>query len=121
MTTKRSIVVVDLFCGAGGLSLGLKQSGMKIAAGIDLDKACRFAFERNVQATFVHKDIAQLDADDLRKLYGQARIKVLAACAPCQPFSGYTTKRRDTDDRWKLLLEVLRLASATLPEIITVE
>src|SRR5262249_42002595 len=76
---------------------------------------------KNVRSTFFHKDVSKLSADDLMRLYGRTRIRVLAACAPCQPFSGYTTKRRGVDDRWKLLLEVLRLTSSVLPEIVTVE
>ena len=41
MTQKRrktSIVAVDLFCGIGGLTYGLNKSGIKVAAGVDLDE-----------------------------------------------------------------------------------
>jgi DNA (cytosine-5)-methyltransferase 1 len=115
------IAAVDLFCGAAGLSLGLKESGIRIAAGIDLDPACRFPFEENIGATFLEKDVGTLDPGFLRALYGDATIKVLAGCAPCQPFSGYTTKWRATDRRWELLLRFLRLTEIILPEVITVE
>jgi DNA (cytosine-5)-methyltransferase 1 len=115
------IAVVDLFCGAGGLSLGLRNSGLSIAAGIDLDPRCRFPFEKNVKARFVNQSVTELTAAALAQLFGNAEIRVLAACAPCQPFSGYTSKRSEIDERWKLLLEVLRFATAVGPEIITVE
>jgi DNA (cytosine-5)-methyltransferase 1 len=115
------ICAVDLFCGAAGLSLGLKNSGIQIAAGIDVDPACRFPFEQNIGAPFLQRDVADLDSDSLQGLYGDARIRVLAGCAPCQPFSGYTTKRRAIDRRWQLLLEFLRLTKSALPEIVTVE
>jgi DNA (cytosine-5)-methyltransferase 1 len=115
------IAAVDLFCGAAGLSLGLKSSGIRIAAGIDLDPACRFPFEENIGATFLEKDVGTLDPGFLRDLYGDATIRVLAGCAPCQPFSGYTTKRRAIDRRWELLLRFLRLTEIVLPEVITVE
>lgn len=113
--------MVDLFCGAGGLSLGLLNSGLNIAAGIDIDPRCRFPFEKNVKARFLHRDVAELTAADLTGLFANAEIRVLAACAPCQPFSGYTSKRSGIDERWRLLLEVLRFATAVQPEIITVE
>ncbi|WP_448041844.1 DNA cytosine methyltransferase [Bradyrhizobium liaoningense] len=113
--------MVDVFCGAAGLSYGLKQSGLRIAGGIDLDPACRYPFETNIGALFVEEDIRDVSAETLAKLFGDAPVKVLAGCAPCQPFSGYTTKRRNLDGRWELLLEFLRLVIEARPEIVTLE
>jgi DNA (cytosine-5)-methyltransferase 1 len=115
------IVAIDLFCGAAGLSLGLKKSGIEIAAGIDLDPACRFPFETNIGAQFMERDICAMSPEAIKALFGDAKIRVLAGCAPCQPFSGYTTKRRAVDRRWQLLLEFLRIAQAIRPEIVTLE
>jgi DNA (cytosine-5)-methyltransferase 1 len=115
------ITAVDIFCGAAGLSLGLKGSGIRIAAGIDLDPACRYPFERNIGAPFLEKDVSALEPPILADLFGQAKLRVLAGCAPCQPFSGYTTRRRAIDRRWQLLLEFLRLAESVKPEVVTVE
>lgn len=117
----KSIVAVDVFCGAAGLSLGLQQSGIDIAAGIDVDPSCRYPFEENIGAKFIQKDIKKVSASEVSELFGSARLKVLAGCAPCQPFSGYTTKRRDKDERWDLLFEFLRLARGFLPDILTIE
>jgi DNA (cytosine-5)-methyltransferase 1 len=116
-----NIAVVDLFCGAAGLSYGLKQSGLKIAAGIDLDPACRYPFETNISSQFLEQDIRSVSAATLNGLFGNTHVKVLAGCAPCQPFSGYTTKRRAIDGRWELLLEFLRLVKEAEPEIVTME
>lgn len=115
------VQVVDLFCGAGGLSLGLQRAGLDIAAGCDLDPACQYPYERNVKAPFHKRDVAKLTAAELVAWYGQADIRVLAACAPCQPFSGYVVGRYGEDQRWKLLAEVERLVTNVLPEIVTVE
>lgn len=115
------IVAVDLFCGAAGLSLGLKNSGIEIAAGVDLDPACRFPFEENIGAKFIKNDVTKLAPAVVEGLFGRANIKVLAGCAPCQPFSGYTTRRREIDLRWQLLLEFLRIAAEVRPEIVTLE
>ncbi|WP_157038805.1 DNA cytosine methyltransferase [Rhodopseudomonas palustris] len=115
------IVAVDLFCGAAGLSLGLKISGIKVAAGIDLDPACRFPFETNIGAMFVEADVSSLSGKAVDSLFGDASIRVLAGCAPCQPFSGYTTKRRSIDRRWELLLEFLRIVRESDPDIVTLE
>ena len=115
------IVAVDLFCGAAGLSYGLKKSGIKIAAGIDLDPACRYPFETNIGARFVEEDISTVTPQTIADLFGSTKVKVLAGCAPCQPFSGYTTRRRATDGRWQLLLEFLRIAEGVRPQILTIE
>jgi DNA (cytosine-5)-methyltransferase 1 len=50
--------VVDLFCGAGGLSHGFHLHGFDVAAGIDTDAACRYPFEHNNGAIFLQRDVA---------------------------------------------------------------
>lgn len=115
------IAAIDLFCGAAGLSLGLKESGIKIVAGIDLDPACRYPFERNIGSRFIERDITELGPTAVGKLLRGKKFKVLAGCAPCQPFSGYTTRRRAIDARWQLLLEFLRIAQGVKPHIVTME
>jgi DNA (cytosine-5)-methyltransferase 1 len=92
-----------------------------VAAGIDLDPACRFPFEENIGATFVEADVSDVTAADVNKLFGSAETRLLAGCAPCQPFSGYTTRRRAVDGRWQLLLEFLRIVEAVQPELVTME
>ena len=48
----RKLAAIDLFCGIGGLSYGLRQEGIEILAGVDNDETCRYAFETNVEAKF---------------------------------------------------------------------
>ena len=40
-----NVAVVDLFCGVGGLTCGLKKAGLDVVAGIDNDATCRYAYE----------------------------------------------------------------------------
>ncbi|WP_312651326.1 DNA cytosine methyltransferase, partial [Escherichia coli] len=42
-----NIQAVDIFCGAGGLTFGLKKAGIEVSHGIDIDESCRFAIESN--------------------------------------------------------------------------
>ena len=112
---------VDLFCGAGGLSLGLQKSGIAISAGIDLDPACRYPFEENIRADFIEQDVSTIDPQAIRALFINAKVSVLTGCAPCQPFSGYTTRRRAIDGRWQLLIEFLRIAKGAQPDVVTLE
>lgn len=115
--------VVDLFCGIGGLSHGFRRLGFDVAAGIDLDARCRFPFERNNDARFIAADIAEVTATDLRGLFAQGEPRILAGCAPCQPFSTYRNgkKPRRNDDRWRMLYEFERLVRGVKPEVVTME
>lgn len=113
--------VVDLFCGAGGLAYGLKSAGFEIAVGVDLDPACRHPFETNCGGVFIEKSVADLAKAELDGWFEGADIRVLAGCAPCQPFSTYSQSRKTPDGRWELLRSFLRLADDLRPEIVTME
>lgn len=115
------ISAVDLFCGAGGLSLGLKQAGLEIMAGLDIDESCRFPFEENINSPFIQKDIRSLTVEELDRLFPADGMRVLAACAPCQPFSGLTAKNKAEDERWRLLEDVQRLTLGLRPDILSLE
>jgi DNA (cytosine-5)-methyltransferase 1 len=119
--SKPVVKVVDLFCGAGGLAYGLKSAGFQIVAGVDLDPACRHPFEANCGGKFEKKSVSDVTPDDLNEWFGVSDIRVLAGCAPCQPFSTYSQSRKSTDDRWTLLREFKRLAWKVRPEIVTME
>jgi DNA (cytosine-5)-methyltransferase 1 len=117
------IACVDLFCGAGGLTHGFLLEGLPVIAGIDLDPACRFPYETNNQAQFLEQDVSKVSEGELNKLFDDADVKILAGCAPCQPFSTYA-QRYETDGKdgkWGLLYEFARLAKGTIPDIITME
>lgn len=116
-----TVKVVDLFCGAGGLAYGLKAVGFEIAAGVDLDPACRHPFEVNCGGQFVEKSVADLTKSELDGWFKGADVRVLAGCAPCQPFSTYSQSRRTPDARWELLRSFLELAVDLKPEIVTME
>ena len=60
---------IDLFCGIGGLSYGLKKSGISVVAGVDLDDSCQYAFENNVGGEFLPLDIAKLQGYEIKKKY----------------------------------------------------
>lgn len=116
------IEVVDLFCGIGGLSFGMKSKGFDILAGYDLDSTCRYAYETNNEAEFVYKDIKTVSADEIRSRYSKKSIRVLAGCAPCQPFSSYAFKNKKKDpNKYDLLYEFGRLVEEVEPDIVTME
>lgn len=118
------VSVIDLFCGAGGLSHGFVLEGVPVACGIDIDEECRLPFERNNLAPFVRGDVAALRGDDLRSVFAPGKYRVLVGCAPCQPFSLYTQGRFGRgikDPNWSLLPEFGRLIEETLPDVVSME
>ena len=115
-----TITAVDLFCGVGGLTHGLQLSGINVAAGYDIDEYCRLPYEANNQAAYINKSVSELSTNELNNHYNGAQIRLLAGCAPCQPFSNYT-QALPKDGRWGLLSHFGRLASELRPELITME
>jgi DNA (cytosine-5)-methyltransferase 1 len=116
------VAAIDLFCGAGGLTHGFFLEGLKVKAGLDLDPACRYPYEANNNAIFLERDISSVSAKELNDLFGDADIKVLAGCAPCQPFSSYAHKYAlKRDQKWKLLYEFSRLIKDIKPQVVTME
>lgn len=117
------VTAIDLFCGVGGLTHGLIKGGVRVAAGVDLDPACRFPYEENNDARFIQGDVHDLAGDDLRKLWGKAEVTLLAGCAPCQPFSTYSRSSRQhkPDSKWGLVADFARLVSESSPDLVTME
>ena len=118
----KSIKAVDLFCGAGGLTKGLEKVGIDVRLGIDLDPACIYPYEANNRAEFLLKPVEDVTAAEIKNAWSGASVRLLAGCAPCQPFSTYSQGKSDpSDKRWNLLLQFARLVEETVPEIVTME
>lgn len=120
---KLSIAALDLFCGVGGLTHGLNKSGINVIAGVDLDANCKFAFEENNKALFIHKSVKEITSKEILKLYPSKSLKILAGCAPCQPFSKHTQKEKNRKKKedWGLLYYFLKLIKEVKPTIVSME
>lgn len=116
-----TITAVDLFCGAGGLTKGLENSGINVELGVDIDPECAYPYEANNNSKFLLKSVEKIKPTELFR-NSKSSFRLLAGCAPCQPFSGYR-KGVDSlsDKRWKLLREFKRLVEKTEPEFVTME
>lgn len=111
--------MVDLFCGAGGLSYGFKSYSIKVAAGIDVDEGCRFPYEKNIEAPFLRRDVGSLTASEVNNLFDKNKKRVLVGCAPCQPFSTYNQKNKDP--KWRLLGIFGKLICSVRPDVVSME
>ena len=123
MKRKQHISAVDLFCGVGGLTHGLLKAGIEVRLGVDIDHACKYPFEANNKgAIFINQSVSELAVSELDKAWGNSSYRLLAGCAPCQPFSTYSQAWNPAeDDRWPLLLEFGRLIRMTVPDFVTME
>jgi len=122
MLKRKKIGVIDLFCGIGGLSHGMYKEGFNIIAGFDIDETCRYAYEKNNSTKFYNQDIKTVTGEQINNLFQDSDIKILAGCAPCQPFSSYAFKVKDKDkNKYDLLYEFGRLVEAVLPDVVTME
>ena len=114
---------VDLFCGAGGLSTGLKKSGFRLCLGVDIDEKALKTYKCNLKRTKVLKeDIKKVTGEKITELTGINRRDnfLLAGCPPCQGFSSLG-KRDANDEKNELLYEYIRIINELEPSFILME
>lgn len=125
---KRGPTVVDLFCGAGGLSEGFKKADFELLLGVDCDPYSVRTFEKN-HGKAIQCRIEELTAKTIRKEIKGREITVLTAGPPCQAFSTIAVAKlkslkRSTNCRHplnQLYKEFLRLAKELKPSFIVME
>ena len=117
------IEAIDLFCGIGGLTYGLRQADINVLAGLDNDKSCAYSYEKNNDSKFIAADIAKYDFDEMKDIYSKGSFRVLVGCAPCQPFSSHTykAKKKQNDVRWNLINYFIKAISVLDPHVISME
>lgn len=104
-------IAVDLFAGAGGLSLGLEQAGFDVVAAVEIDPIHCAVHEFNFpDCAVVCRSVADLTGDELRRRagVGDASVDLVAGGPPCQGFS-MMGKRAFDDPRNGLVRHYLRL------------
>ena len=118
---------IDLFCGCGGLTTGLRQAGFWVRGAVDLDPRALECYKLNHPRTkTLKKDVAALRSPDLERAFGiqHRKLDLLAGCPPCQGFSSMTTRngnRTVNDPRNALVREYRRLALGLRPKAILLE
>ena len=132
---RRRPLAVDLFAGAGGLSLGLEQAGFDVVAAVEYDPVHAATHEFNFpQTTVLCADVsAPLEADTLltavkggMKAYGHdvdawdGELDLIAGGPPCQGFSSIG-KRLVDDTRNRLVFHFYRLVSELKPRYFVME
>lgn len=117
----KQINAIDLFCGAGGLSLGFQNAGVNILLGIDNDAKALEVFEKNHNnAKTICGDITQIHYDDVIKKIGDKQIDLIIGGPPCQGMS-LSGPRKFDDPRNKLYLSYIRLVEEIKPKAFVIE
>jgi DNA (cytosine-5)-methyltransferase 1 len=124
---RRKLTALDLFCGAGGLTEGLKQAGFRVIGAIDNASLAVEAYRLNHRTTRVWlRDIRRLSPFDMLAELDLAPgdLDLLAGCPPCQGFSTLRTKRQRAsvkDHRNDLVAQFGRYAEALRPRALMME
>jgi DNA (cytosine-5)-methyltransferase 1 len=121
MKTRREIVGVDLFSGAGGLSLGAIMAGVDVRLAIEKDKYAAETYIYNHPRTaMINTDIRNVKKIDVKVKKGS--IKLLFGGPPCQGFStsNQRTRNKENEANW-LFKEFIRLAKTWEPDWIIFE
>lgn len=114
--------VLDLFCGAGGLSYGFESAGFNILLGIDNDAKALETFELNHKGSkSICGDITQITYEKhIRPLLNGKQIDVIIGGPPCQGMS-LSGPRKFDDPRNKLYLSYIRLVKEIQPKGFVIE
>jgi DNA (cytosine-5)-methyltransferase 1 len=125
MAPMKTLLTADLFCGAGGLSLGFQHAGFSVAFANDINSDYANTYQLNHPDThFFTKSVEELTAAEVFKEsgVGQNDIDVLIGGPPCQGFSINAPKRSLHDDRNHLFEEYGRLVLEGIrPKVIVME
>jgi DNA (cytosine-5)-methyltransferase 1 len=118
----QKLTAVDLFAGGGGLSVGLKRAGFRIAAAIEIEKNAFDTYVANHRDVRSHqRDIRSVSGPELNRLAGGVQIHLLTGCPPCQGFTSLTSKYKKRDRRNSLIDEMLRMIVEVSPTAVMME
>ena len=113
--------VIDLFCGAGGLSYGFKLAGFNIVGGVEWDRAAMDTHKKNFDTKFEFcGDIK--DIEDKTILENFKDVDVIIGGPPCQGFSSANRhEKEENDPRNQLFFEYIRFVKLLRPKVFVIE
>lgn len=125
--TDSSPTAIDLFCGAGGISQGLKDAGFDILWGIDHEENTRSTFEANHECEMTLGDIRETEPPDLGLKTGE--LDLVAGGPPCPTFSlvgrskinSLDARSNTSDERHHLYEDFLRFVNHYEPKAFLME
>jgi len=133
--TKKSIQVIDMFSGCGGMSLGFDVIGKatgayRIISAVDIDEASLSTYSNNFHVPVLKQDITRLATDHFAlnaflgniQEFNPKHPLVLIGCAPCQGFTAHRKKQWDEDDARNGLVEAFgSIVAKVKPDFVVME
>lgn len=120
---KKRPIAVDLFAGAGGMSLGFEWAGFDVLAAVEYDPIhCATHHFNFPNAAAICRSVSDIDGNYLRKhsRIGDSEVTVVFGGAPCQGFS-LIGKRALEDPRNRLVFDFVRLVTDLRPNYFVFE
>ncbi len=121
----KRIKAVDFFSGAGGLTYGLRSSGIDVLAGVDVDGSCKETYEKNNEGSvYLERDITTYLPEQLQKdlnIKKNDDLMVFAGCAPCQFWSIIHTSKEKSKKTKDLILDFQSFVEYFKPGFVIVE
>ena len=121
---KDALKMIDLFCGAGGLSLGFTQEGFVTALANDIQDCCVDTYAHNHPETPRNKiilgDVKDV-ADNIENLVNIKSIDVIVGGPPCQGFSMANRQRLIDDPRNHLYKNYIEIVRKVQPKFFVME
>lgn len=111
---------IDLFCGAGGLSVGLEQEGFCPVVAVDKDQSATLTYRFNrpwlTDGSIIHDDIRDLVDQDIFP-----HVPVIVGGPPCQGFSVVNKHKKENDERNSLYRFYVHTVEQALPDVFLME
>jgi len=113
---------IDLFCGAGGFSVGFEKSGYTVLGAADVNKDFLNTYRENAPEVteVVQCDLFELDPEELQNKFGVDSVPIVFGGPPCKGFS-LAGERDEDDERNQLVFEFWDHAFAYDPDVIVME
>lgn len=121
---KQKYKYIDLFAGAGGMSLGFSQEGFENILAIEIDSYASKTYKKNFpNHKLLEKNICLITDDEIKQIKYSSGVDIIIGGPPCQGFSmaGNIGRKFIDDDRNKLFKEFVRFVSIIEPKIFVME
>lgn len=115
---------IDLFCGAGGLSLGFDKAGFENVFAVEFNPDFAKTYKKNfTNHKLIINDICNIKEEQLEELIGKKEVDVIIGGPPCQGFSiaGNIGRSFIEDERNQLFKEFVRVVSFVKPKVFMME
>lgn len=121
---RNEINYIDLFSGAGGMSLGFDQAGFNNIFSVDIEPRFCETYKTNFpKHNLIQKDISKVSNEEIKSLIGNQIIDVIIGGPPCQGFSmaGNIGRKFIDDSRNQLFREFARIVEIVQPSYFVME